>query len=190
MAGRVDATEPITPALVAATSGVDRQLADVCFRSWIDAVADRCRAGYVVVFDELVIGPNEPILLEGWHATRTAALADERGLFDDDEEQWYDLHAELCGDDCDHVYERLTVAEWALVGLQLGWCGDRFVDGSRLVAQATRHLETERWLDVVRIVMAIERLLTELADAITVDGFPVLDARPRHRRIDRLRWAA
>ena len=192
MAGRVDARLPITPALVAATAGVTIEVATLHLAAWCDAVTNRCATGDVLIFDQVVVGPNAPILLEGWHAVRSAARAEASGLFDELEERWYDVHAERCGDDCEHSFEQLDVTGWALSSLRSGWCGDRFTDGRRVVARAVV-VDADNVMDVmdvVRVELAIERLMAELADAITVGGCPVVDARLPIVRSDGLRWAA
>ena len=120
---------------------------------------------------------------------RSAARAEASGLFDELEERWYDVHVERCGDDCEHSFEQLDVAGWALSSLRSGWCGDRFVDGRPVVARAVV-VDADNVMDVVRVELAIERLMAELADAITVGGFPVVDARLPMERSDGLRWAA
>lgn len=182
MVGRVDVRLPVSPALVAAVAGTDVEVASRCLDVWCDAVPTRCLAGDVVLFDGLVVGPNEPILLEGWHAVRCAARDQAQGLFGELEASWYDTHADGCGDQCEHVIEEPSVTEWALFGLRRGWCGDRFVDGRHLVAGRV-DVDTSRIIDVVRAEIAIERLVVELADAITIGGLPVIDARlPAHRR--------
>ena len=115
-----------------------------------------------------------------------------RTLFDELEERWYDVHAERCGDDCEHSFEQLDVTGWALSSLRSGWCGDRFTDGRRVVARAVV-VDADNVMDVmdvVRVELAIERLMAELADAITVGGCPVVDARLPIVRSDGLRWAA
>ncbi|TDT14644.1 hypothetical protein BDK89_0199 [Ilumatobacter fluminis] len=189
MAGRVDARLPITPALVAAAAGVTLEVATRHLAAWCDAVTNRCANGDVLIFDQVVVGPNAPILLEGWHAVRSAARAEASGLFDELEERWYDVHAERCGDDCEHSFEQLDVTDWALWLLRSGWCGERFTDGRRVVARAVV-VDADNVMDVVRVELAIERLMAELADAITVGGCPVVDARLPIVRSDGLRWAA
>jgi len=186
---RVEARTPITPALIAAAAGVEIELATRCLAAWCDAVSTRCAHGDVVLFDQLVVGPSAPILLEGWCAIRSAARAEASGQFDEAEERWYDVHAERCGDHCEHVFEVPTVTDWALSELRSGWCGDRFVDGRRVVARAVV-ADVRNVMDVVRSELAIERLMAELADAITIRGFPVVDARLPIVRHEGLRWAA
>ena len=189
LAGRAPAHEPITAALVAAASGVDRDLVARLLADWFTAIGDACRAGTVVVFDDFVVGPAEPLLLEARHAVRSAARAEASGVFDEMEDDWFDRH----GDDDDvEPFERPSVTEWAIASLRFGWQGERVCDGRRLVAASTRarDLPIERIIEVVRVCWAFDDIVAGLANAIHIAGFPVVDARLAGRRLDGVRWAA
>jgi hypothetical protein len=58
------------------------------------------------------------------------------------------------------------------------------------MVRALHGFDRSTWLSHVRLTLAMERLVLELADAIEIDGAVVIDGRLAGERVDSLRRAA
>ena len=184
---RVDARRPISADLLAAASQVPYALADEFRTAWFDIVEQLTARRRVLIFDEFVVGPAEPLLLEVAHQVRLTRRADHLGLFDDEEEQWYDEHP-----DVDDPYERPTTSERVLLQLADRQEGERIalgIEAARTVYRSARR-DPEHLFDLVRLELTLERLVVELADSICLGAAAFVDARLPGERTRGLRWAA
>lgn len=187
-ADRVDAGRPITRDLLSAASGEPLDVAEHFASAWFDAARTAALIGDVLVFDEFVIGPPSPLLLETAHHVLLMRRAQRLGLFDEEEERWYDEHIA----DDDTVWESPSIPDRVLAAMRHGQESERIVPGS-ILARATWHAfgrDRECWLSLVRLDMTIQRLVVELASAIRIGDAAVVDARLPGERVDGLRLAA
>lgn len=141
--------------------------------------------GDVLVFDDFVVGTPCPLLLETAHRVRLMRRAEQRGLFDDEEERWYEEHP-----DDDAVWESPSIPDRVIAAMQHGQEAERVVPGSVVEHAVWRALgrPCDRLMQVVRLGVATERLVAELASAIRIGGAAVVDARLPGERFDGLRW--
>ena len=185
---RVAADRPISADLLAAAASVPLTFAESYRAAWFNTAAQITGRGLVLVYDEFVVGPPDPLLLEAVHHLRMIRRAEYLGVYDDEEAEWYDEHA----DDLDATYERPTLTARALGAMRDGQEADRLVPGSALTSIVSRVLrpEPENLHTLIRIEIALERLVVELADAIRIGEGVVVDARLPGERADGWRWAA
>lgn len=186
--GRLEADRPITAELLAVTAEQPLQLAGRYLDLWFRTARTAVRCGLVLVFDDLVVGPPCPLLLEAAHRVREIRRAERRGDFDDEEDRWYELH----DDDDDAVWEPQTITDRVLDDLAAGQEADRLVDGadvSRVVVQAL-DLPIEQLLPAIGLGSAVRRLLVELADGIRIADAVAVDARLPGEIFESRWWAA
>lgn len=184
---RVDARRPISADLLAAASLVRLTLADGFRTAWFDAVEQLTECRRLLVFDEFVVGPPEPMLLEAAHQVRLTRRAEHLGHFDDEEERWYAEHR-----DSDDPYERPTTPERVLLQLADRPEGERVglgVDAVRRVCRSIRP-DPEHVVDHVCLELTLERLVAGLADSIRLGGAAFVDARLPGEGRGGLRWVA
>lgn len=187
-ADRVEAGRPITADLLSAASGEPLELAERFASAWFAAACTAAVAGAVLVFDDFVIGPPCPLLLETAHCVRLMRRAECRGLFDQEEEEWYDEHA----DDDDAFWEPPSIPDRVIAAMQHGQESERIVPGSVVALAVWRAFGQDPGCltSLVHLCITIELLLVELADAIRIGDGAVVDARLLGERVDGLRWAA
>jgi hypothetical protein len=185
---RVDAGRPITGHLLSAASGQSLELAERFASVWFDAARTAAAARDVLVFDDFVIGAPSPLLLEAAHQVRLMRRAERRGLFDDEEERWYDEHADADA----AVWERPSIPDRVLAAMRSGQESERLVLGSVVWSAVWRAFGRDRecWMPLVHLGLAVERLLVELASAIRIGDAAVVDARRADERMDGLGLAA
>lgn len=186
--GRLEADRPITAELLAAASRQPLELAAQYGDLWLRVARLAAESDLVLVFDELVVGPPCPLLLEAAYHVRETRRAERLGRFDDEEERWYDA----LGHDPDVCWEPPTTTDRVLAAMESGQESERLVDGavvSRAVVRAL-DLPIEQWVPCVRLGMTMRRLLVELADGIRVGEALVADARLPGEVSDGWRWAA
>lgn len=185
---RVDARRPISADLLAAAASSELELADDHRIAWFDAAEQLAGRGLVLVFDEFVIGRPDPLLLEAAHHLRLMRRAEHLGHFDDEEQEWYDEHA----DDDDAYDEPPTLPQRVLASMAHGQEAERLATDSVLLRMLARARPPDRdsWYSRVRLGMTLERLVLELAGAIRIGPAVVVDARLAGERADGLCWAA
>ncbi len=185
-AERVDAGRPISGELLSAISGESTELAERFASTWFDAVRTATVNGDVLVFDEFVVGEPCPILLEVAHQVRLMRRAENTGLFDHEEERWYEEHA----DDDDALWQPPSIPDRVIAAMQHGPESGRVVSGSVIehAVWCAFGRPREQVIQVVRLGMTIERLVVELASAIRIGDAAVVDARLLGERFDGLRW--
>lgn len=186
--GRLEADRPITAELLAVTAEQPLELAGRYLDLWFRTARAAVRCGLVLVFDDLVVGPPCPLLLEAAHRVRETRRAERRGDFDDEEDRWYELH----DDDDDAVWEPPTITDRVLDDLAAGQEADRLVDGavvSRVVVRAL-DLPIEQLLPAIGLGSAVRRLLVELADGIRIADAVAVDARLPGETFESRWWAA
>ncbi|MEJ7801557.1 MAG: hypothetical protein WKF60_13620 [Ilumatobacter sp.] len=186
-AERVAAHHPITGELLAAIAGAPVDLADRFAMLWFAAVQEHCERGCVLVFDEFVVGPPGPLLLEAAHHVRLVRRAEALGLFDDEEADWYEEHA----DDDSARWESPLIPDRVLVALGTGQHSDQLASGEVVTAQVARQFgpcSPTLWIEI-RVMWALEHVVVSLADAIRVGDAAVVDARLPGERLSE-RWAA
>jgi hypothetical protein len=190
-ADRVESGRPITGDLLSAASGEPLDLAERFATTWFDAARTAAVVGAVLVFDDFVIGPPCPLLLEAAHQVRLMRRAERRGLFDDEEQQWYDEHADDDDDD-DAVWERPSIPDRMLAAMEHGQESERLVHGSVVAVAVWSAFGRDRecWMPLVHLGVAMEHLLVELASAIRIGDAAVVDARLAGERMDGLGLAA
>ena len=190
---RLEADRPITPELLAVAARQPLELATHYVELWFRVARMAVESDLVLVFDELVIGPPCPLVLEAAFHVRETRRAERRGDFDDEEEHWYDEHGDDDGDDDGPVWEPPTITDRVLAAMASGQEADRLVDGAVVSRAVSRALDPPiaQWIAFIRLAMTMERLLVELADGVRVGGGVVVDARLRGEILDAAaRWAA
>lgn len=185
---RLEADRVVTAELLAAASLQPLDLAARYCDIWFRVARLVAESNVVLVFDELVLGPPCPLLLEAADHVRETRRAEHLGRFDDEEEHWYDEH----GDDPDAFWEPPTTTDRVLAAMASGQESDRLVDGVVVSRVALRALDLpiEQWVSFVQLGMTMKRLLVELADGIRVGHAVVVDARLPGEVRDGWRWAA
>lgn len=191
---RLEAERPITAELLAVTARQPLELATSYLELWLRVARTAVESNQVLVFDDLVIGPPCPLVLEAAYHVRETRRAERVGRFDDEEEHWYERYGnhDADADDDDAVWEPPTTTDRALAAMELGQESDRLVDGavvSRAVMRALQ-LPLEQWIPMIRLGMTMQRLLVDLADGIRIGGGVVVDARLPGEILDDSRWAA
>lgn len=192
---RLEADRPITPELLAVAARQPLELTTQYVELWFRVARIAVESNLVLVFDELVVGPPCPLLLEAAHHVRETRRGGRLGRFDDEEERWYDLHADDDGgghDDGGAAWEPPTITDRVLAAMAPGQESDRLVDGavvSRAVMGAL-DLPIEQWIPLIQLARTVERLLVELADGLRIGGGVVVDARLPGEMLDGSRWAA
>ena len=96
-----------------------------------------------------------PLLLEAAHHVRLMRRAEHLGLFDDEEERWYEEHVD---DDDEVVWDPPTIPDRVLIAMRSGQESERVVPGSvvwRSVWQAFGR-NRELWMSLVLLGQAIE----------------------------------
>ncbi|MDW3214971.1 MAG: hypothetical protein R8G01_13290 [Ilumatobacteraceae bacterium] len=185
-ADRVDAGVPISAALVSAVSGEPIEFAERFVSTWFDAARAVTMAGDVLVFDDFVVGMPCALLLETAHRVRLMRCAESTGVFDEEEERWYDEHA----DDDDAVWEPPSIPDRVIAAMQHGPESGRVVLGSAVgrAVWCAFGRPRDQLIQVMRLGMTIERLVVELASAIRIGDAAVVDARLLGERFEGLRW--
>lgn len=186
--GRLEADRPITAELLAVTAEQPLELAGRYLDLWFRTARAAVRCGLVLVFDDLVVGPPCPLLLEAAHLVRETRRAERRGDFDDEEDRWYELH----DDDDDAVWEPPTITDRVLDDLAAGQEADRLVDGAVVSSVVVRALDLpiEQLLPAIGLGSAVRRLLVELADGIRIADAVAVDARLPGEIFESRWWAA
>jgi len=186
MPNRVDADGPITAALLAAVSGQPLAPAESMHAAWLQIARFATADDTIVVFDTFVLGRPDPFLREVADRLRAVRRAEQRGEFDDEPGCFDDDWA-----DDDHV-EPPSRADRVIDSLRHCPDWDRLLDEGRFVRMvwALDGADRSNWLRHVRLTLAMERLVLELADAIHIDGAVIIDSRLPGQRVDSLMWAA
>lgn len=185
---RFEAAGPITAELLAIVASQPAELAAEYLTAWLDVAHLAADAGLVLVFDELVIGAPCPLLLEAAHHVREVRRDEHLGRFDDAD--W------CCDDEDDDALAAVgppTVVDRVLAAMAAGQEAERLVEGAVLARAVSRARDRhhERWVAFVRLALAMERLLVELADGVRIGPALVIDARlPGEQFEDGYRWAA
>jgi hypothetical protein len=192
-ADRFEAWRPITPELLAASSGAAVEVCRECLYTWYVAAAMCAEQGLILVFDEFVVGLPTPALLEAAHQLRATRRAEANGLFDDEEARWYSEHDDDDDDD-DDFYDPPSIADRVVAHMLGGWEGERFAEGDLITREVHRRIrtdtDTDSLFDVIHLCMSLEQMLVTLAGAIRIDEAAVIDARLPGEIADGLRWAA
>jgi len=188
MSNRVAAGGPITPELLAAVAGQPLVLAQRLHAAWLGTARSATANNTVVVFDTFVFGRPDPFLREAADRLRQIRRADARGDYLDEEDRFYEEHA----DDDDALFEPPTHADRVIESFRHCADADRLLDDGRFgrMMWAVLDLDRSNWLPHIWLAQAMERLVLELADAIHIDGAVAIDARLPGERVDSLRWAA
>lgn len=189
---RLEADRPITPELLAVAAVQPLELAAQFVEHWFRVARLAVESGLVLVFDEFVVGPPCPLLLEAAFHVRETRRAERRGDFDDEEERWYELHDDDDDDDDDVAdWEPPTITDRVLGAMAAGQESDRLVDGDVVTRAALRTLDLPiaQLIPAFQLGTAMRRLLVELADGVRIDGAVVVDARLRGEIFER-GWAA
>jgi hypothetical protein len=184
---RVEARRPISADLLAAVSGEPLTLAERFAEAWFDTAVVLVAFGRVIVFDDMVIGPPCPMLLETAHHVRSTRRAERTGAFDEEEERWYADHR-----DDDEFYEPPTIQQRVLDSMASQQEHHRLVTDGVVALGVWRAFDTDHdvLMPVVHLLGAMGRLLVELAGAVRIGQGVVVDARLPGERADGLRWAA
>lgn len=187
---RLEAERPITAELLAVSARQPLEFATSYLELWLRVARTAIESNLVLVFDDLVIGPPCPLVLEAAYHVREARRAERLRQFDDEEEHWYELHADDVDDDA--VWEPPTTTDRVLAAMEWGQESDRLVDGAVVARAVMRALELplEHWIPMIRLGMTMQRLLVELADGIRIGGGVVVDARLPGEILDDSGWAA
>jgi hypothetical protein len=188
MSTRVAVEGPITAALLAAVSGQPGDLADSLYTAWLQTARWATVDDTIVVFDTFVLGRPDPFLREVAHQLRLIRRAEARGDLLDEEGRFYEEHEH----DDDARYEPPTIADRVIGALRRYPDSDRLLDESRFgcMVAVLHGLDRSTWLSHIRLTLAMERLVLELADAIEIAGAVVIDGRLSGERADSLRRVA
>ena len=140
-----------------------------------------------IVFEWFVVGPPAPALLEIAHELRLVRRAEDDGVFADEEEQWYEEH----GDDAEPWDPpRPPARVVAELGRRRGF--GSMATESDVLGLVTRTMKTPRHeiMDVVHVIMTVDRLICEVADIARIGDLVIADARLPYERRQRWGWAA
>jgi hypothetical protein len=202
---RLDADRPITPELLAVAARQPLELATRYAELWFGAARTAVESDLVLVFDEFVIGPPCPLVLEAAHHVREIRRARRRGPLDDLDDrddavrQWFDRFDD--GDDDrddgadepdDDDRDPPTIVDRVFAAMSTGPEAERLVHGAVVPRAVMRALDLpiDQWIPAIEVSRVLTLLLAELADGIRIGDGVVVDARLRGEIGDDEWWAA
>lgn len=187
LVSRVDASVPITGDLLAAASGQPLELARRLVPAWFELVRSAAQTN-VIVFDEFVVGPPCPLLLEAADQLRAVRRAENLGQFDHEESEWYDEHC----DDEDADWEEPTPVGRVLVAMECQQESDHLRPGPLAVWPSLRAAFGTRSgvMPLIILEQTLARIITEISEGVRIGDAIVIDGRLSGEQADGLRWAA